>query len=81
MEQKTERQKFEDATEDAHGLITDPWEVWQLAKHDAKPVVELHESKLTQCTIWRIAKDDDLYSFADREEAIRWAKEQGWRLE
>lgn len=81
MDNRTERQRFEDATQDAHGLISNPWDVWQLAKHDAKPVVEIHTTHYVNASCYAVFLDGKkLNAFWNEGKAEYWIKANGYRL-
>jgi len=82
MDIEKERLAFENSCQDDHGLITNPWEVWQLAKAHAAEMAKPH-CRVTKDGIgWWLYRFGEILAgpYKSAEDAKVWAQANGYRV-
>lgn len=82
MNIEEERKAFEKTCEDEHGLITNPWDVWQLAKAHAAEMAKPVYNPEPYNGGWGVQDLQHKYwhTLQTKAQAIEEAKEQGYRV-
>lgn len=89
MDSRTEEQRFEDWVDKDSNWVhiqdrADALAIWIGAKHDAKPVVEIHYNKYADCSgsyaVCVHPGERYAYCTSSKEAAEAWAVANGYRL-